>query len=92
MTAKIKQIIETMRGLVNFDVDKSVYDEDFIAKVDGVDFLCDLHDDLGLDRSDIRREKDKLYPHFSRRIKAKENIQLSMPLIRLLTDTSMIAA
>lgn len=84
MTAKIRQIIEQLKKLVTYKVDKSMSDEDFIANVDAVNFLCDLHDDLRLDRSEIRRNIDKLYPQYSHRVNAKENIQLAMPLIRSL--------
>ena len=84
MTAKIRQIIDQLKGLVTYKADKSMSDEDFIANVDAANFLCDLHDDLGLDRSEIRKNLDKLYPQFSRRVKTKEDIQLAIPLIKAL--------
>lgn len=84
MTEKFRQIIETLKNLVNFNVDKSMSDADFIANIDAVNLLCDLYDNLKIDCSEIRQNMDKLYPHFSRRIKSKENIQLAMPLIKAL--------
>lgn len=84
MTVKIQQIINHLKSLVTYKADKSMSDGDFIANVDAVNFLCDLHDDLGLDRSEIRKNMDKLYPQFSRRVEAKRDIQLAIPLIKAL--------
>ncbi len=84
MTAKFKQIIDSLYSLVTFEVDISMSDDDFIANVDAINLLCNLYDDLGLDRTDIRKDMDALYPEFSRRIYGKKNIQLAMPLIKAL--------
>lgn len=84
MTAKFKQIIDSLNGLVTFKVDRSMPDDDFIANVDAVNVLCNLYDDLGLDRTGIRKNMDKIYPHFFRRIYGKKKIQHAMPLIKAL--------
>ena len=55
MTAKFKQIIEHLNALITFKVDESMTDEDFIANIGAINLLCNLYDDLGLDRSRIRR-------------------------------------
>ena len=61
--------------MVTFNVDKSMTDDDFIANVDAINLLCNLYDDLGLDRTEIRKNMDKLYPQFSRRIYGKGDIR-----------------
>ena len=86
MTAKFKQIIEHLNALITFKVDESMTDEDFIANIGAINLLCNLYDDLGLDRSRIRRKMSNLYPEFSRRIYNKTNIQHAMPLIKALND------
>lgn len=84
MTAKFRQIIEQLKALITFKVDKSMTDEDFIANVDAINVLCNLYDNLGIDRSEIRKNMDKLYPEFTRRVYGKSNIQQSMSLIKAL--------
>lgn len=84
MTSKIKHIIEQLNGVVTFNVAKSMSDEDFIANIDAINLLCNLCDDLNIDRSEIRKKMDKLYPEFSLRVYGKNNIQLSLPLIKSL--------
>ncbi len=84
MTAKFKQIIDSLNDLVTFDADRSMSDDDFIANVDAINVLCNLYDDLGLNRTDIRKNMDKIYPQFSRRIYGKKDIQHAMPLIKAL--------
>ncbi len=84
MTAKFKQVIDSLNSLVTFEADKSMSDDDFIANVDAVNLLCNLYDDLGLDRTEIRKNMGKIYPQFSRRIYGKKDIQLAMPLIKAL--------
>ena len=84
MTAKLKYIVEQLNAMVTFNVDKSMTDDDFIANVDAINLLCNLYDDLGLDRTEIRKNMDKLYPQFSRRIYGKGDIQQSLPLIKAL--------
>ncbi|MCM1142956.1 MAG: hypothetical protein NC453_30700 [Muribaculum sp.] len=86
MTAKFKQIIEQLRALVIFKADKSMTDDDFIANIEAINLLINLHDDLGLDRKGIRKRMGNLYPEFSRRIYGKKNIQFAMPLIKALND------
>ena len=70
--------------MVTFNVDKSMTDDDFIANVDAINLLCNLYDDLNIDRTEVRRNMDKLYPQFSRRVYGKSNIQQSLPLIKAL--------
>ncbi len=84
MTAKFKQIIDSLNSLVTYEIDKSMSDDDFIANVEAINVLCNLYDDLGLDRTDIRKNMDKIYPQFSRGIYGKKDIQLAMPLIKAL--------
>ncbi len=36
-----------------YKVDKSISDDDFISGVDAFNLLCNLYDELGLDRSEI---------------------------------------
>ena len=84
MTTKLRDILNTLNDLVACNVDRTVPDEDFIANVDAVNLLSNLYDELGLDRSEIRKRMDGLYPEFSRRIRGKKDIQLSMPLIKAL--------
>lgn len=86
MTAKFKQIIEQLNALITFKTDKSMTDEDFIANIEAINLLCNLYDDLKLDRSRIRRRMSNLYPDLARRIYGKENIQHAMPLIKALND------
>lgn len=86
MTAKFKHIIEQLNALVTFKADKSMSDDDFIANIEAINLLINVHDDLGLDRKGIRRKMVNLYPEFSRRIYEKENIQLAIPLIKALND------
>lgn len=86
MTAKFRQIIEQLNALITLKVDKSMSDEDFIANIDAINLLCNLHDDLKLDRSEIRKKLSRLYPEFSRRIYGKKNIQFAMPLIKALNN------
>lgn len=86
MTVKFKQIIEQLNSLVTFKVDKTMTDDDFIANIEAVNLLINLHDDLGLDRKGIRRRMANLYPEFSRRIYGKKNIQLAVPLIKALNE------
>lgn len=59
-------------------------DDDFIANIGAINLLCNIYDDLGLDRTGIRKKMDTLFSQFSRRIYSKENIQLAMPLIQAL--------
>jgi len=82
MNAKLRDIFNMLNGLVTFKVDKSMSDDDFIAKIDAINLLCNLHDDLGINRGPIRRRLNRLYPEFLRRICGKENIQLAMPLVK----------
>jgi len=84
MTAKLKQIIEQLNALITFKANKSMSDEDFIANIDAVNLLCNLYDDLRLDRSALRRRMSNLYPELVRRIYGKENIQHAMLLIKTL--------
>jgi len=84
MTANFQHIIDTLNAIVTFKVDKSMSDDDFIANIDAINLLCNLYDDLGLDRTGIRKKMDALYSQFSRRIYSKENIQFAMPLIKAL--------
>lgn len=86
MTAKFKHIIEQLEALVTFKAYKSMTDDDFIANIEAINLLINVHDDLGLDRSDLRRGMGNLYPEFSRRICCKKNIQLALPLIKSLND------
>ena len=79
MTAKLKYIVEQLNAMVTFNVDKSMTDDDFIANVDAINLLCNLYDDLNIDRTEVRRNMDKLYPQFSRRVYGKSNIQQSLP-------------
>jgi len=84
MNAKFRDIFNTLNGLVTFKVDKSMSDDDFIANIDAINLMCNIYDDFGLDRTEIRRDMDKFYPHFSRRVYGKTDIQLAMPLIKAL--------
>ncbi|MCM1142170.1 MAG: hypothetical protein NC453_26670, partial [Muribaculum sp.] len=84
MTAKFRHIIDELNALVTFKADKSLSDDDFIANVEAVNLLINLHDDLGLDRKGIRRKMANLYPEFSRSIYGKKNIQFAVPLIKTL--------
>ncbi len=84
MNAKLRDIFNTLNALVTFNVDRSMSDDDFIANIDAINLLCNIYDDLGLDRSEIRRDMDKLYPQFFRRVYGKTDIQLAMPLIKAL--------
>ena len=84
MTAKLKHIIEQLNAMVTFNVDKSMTDDDFIANVDAINLLCNLCDDLGLDRTEIRKNMDKIYPQLSRRVYGKGDIQQSLSLIKAL--------
>ncbi len=84
MTDKVRHIAEQLHGMVRLAVDPSMPDDDFIANIDAINLLCNLYDDLGMDRSAIRREMDKLYPDMQRRIYSKPNIQQAMPLIKSL--------
>jgi len=84
MTAKFRQIIDSLISLVTFKVDKSMSDDDFIANIDAINLLCNLYDDLGLDRTEMRKNMAKIYPELSRRIYGKKDIQLAMPLIKAL--------
>lgn len=81
---KMTGIIERLNRLVTFDGCESMTDEDFIADIDAANLLCCLHDDLGLDRTEIRSNMERLYPQLIRRIEAKQDIQYAMPLIRVL--------
>lgn len=84
MTAKFRHIIDTLNALVTFKVDKSMSDDVFIANIDAINLLCNIYDDLGLDRTGIRKKMDALFPQLSRRIYSKGNIQSAMPLIQAL--------
>ncbi len=84
MAVKLKHILEQLNAMVTFNVDKSMTDDDFIANVDAINLLCNLYDDLNIDRTEVRRNMDKLYPQFSRRVYGKSNIQQSLPLIKAL--------
>ncbi len=84
MTAKLKHIIEQLNAMVTFNVDKSMTDDDFIANVDAINLLCNLCDDLNIDRTEVRKNMDKLYPQFSRRVYGKGDIQQSLSLIKAL--------
>lgn len=84
MTRKLRSILDSISGLVTFDIDKPMTDDDFIASVDAANLLCNLHDSLGLDRSEIRENMDAFYPEFLRRICGKSDIQQSVPLIKAL--------
>lgn len=84
MTAKLKHIIEQLNAMVTFNVDKSMTDDDFIANIDAINLLCNLYDDLNIDRTEIRKNMDKLYPQFSRRVYGKGDVQQSLPLIKAL--------
>ncbi len=81
---RLSDILNTLNDLVAGKVDRAVSDDDFIAGVDAFNLLCNLYDELRLDRSEIRRRMDGLYPEFSRRIRGRKDIQLSMPLIKAL--------
>lgn len=70
--------------MVTFTIDPSVADDDFIANIDAINLLCNLHDDLNIDRSSIRQNLDRLYPEFARRVYGKRDIQQAMPLIKAL--------
>ncbi len=82
---KLRDILNMLSVLVDCKVDKTVSDDDFIAGVDAFNLLCNLYNELGLDRSEIRRRMDGIYPEFSRRIRGKKDIQLSMPPFRSAT-------
>lgn len=82
MNAKLRDIFNTLNALVTFKVDESMSDDDFIARIDAINLLCNLHDDLGINRGSVRRRLSRLYPEFLRRIHGKENIQFAMPLIK----------
>lgn len=84
MSAKLKHIIEQLNAMVTFNVDKSMTDDDFIANVDAINLLCNIYDDLNIDRTKVRKNMDRLYPQFSRRVYGKSNIQQSLPLIKAL--------
>ena len=84
MTVKFKPIIDQLNALITFKVDRSMSDEEFIANIDAINLLCNLYDDLGLDRLNIRRRMSSLYPEFSRRIYGKKDIQFAIPLIKAL--------
>lgn len=84
MTAKLRHIIEQLNAMVTFNVDKSMTDDDFIANVDAINLLCNIYDDLNIDRTEVRKNMDRLYPQFSRRVYGKGNIQQSLPLIKAL--------
>lgn len=86
MTSKFRYIIDELNSLATLKVGKSMSDEDFIVNIEAINLLINLHDDLGLDRKGIRRRMSNLYPEFSRRIYAKKNIQLAVPLIKALND------
>lgn len=64
MSAKFRQIIAQLYDLATFKADKSMTDDDFIANVEAFNLLINLHDDLGVDRSDLRRRMNNLYPVF----------------------------
>lgn len=61
-----------------------VSDDDFIAGIEAVNLLCNLCDDLGIDRTGIRRGLDSLYPELLRRISEKDDVQYAVPLIEAL--------
>jgi len=84
MNAKLRDIFNTLNAIVTFKVDKSMSDDDFIANIDAINLIYNIYDDFGLDRTEIRRDMDKLYPQFSRRVYGKTDIQLAMPLIKAL--------
>lgn len=84
MTAEFQHIINTLNALVRFEVDKSMSDDDFIANIDAINLLCNIYDELGLDRTEIRKKMDAHFPQFSRRVYSKGNIQATMPLIKAL--------
>ncbi|MCM1139136.1 MAG: hypothetical protein NC453_11260 [Muribaculum sp.] len=86
MTAKFKQIIDQLNALITFKADKSISDEDFIANIDAINLLCNLHDDLRLDRSEIRRRMSRLYHELTRRIFGKKDLQFAMQLIKALNS------
>lgn len=86
MTSKFRYIIDELNSLATLKVGKSMSDEDFIVNIEAINLLINLHDNLGLDRKGIRRRMSNLYPEFSRRIYAKKNIQLAVPLIKALND------
>lgn len=92
MTAKFKQIIEQLNALITFKTDKSMTDDDFIANIDAINLLCNLYDDLKLDRSRVRKRMSNLYADLARRIYGKENIQHAMPLIKALNDFIYVRA
>jgi len=82
MTAKLKNILDAVNDFVSYKEERTMSDDDFIADIDAANLLCNLYDELGIDRTEIRRKMDILYPEFSRRIYGKKNMQLSMPLIK----------
>ena len=86
MTVKFRQIIDELNAMVTFKADKSMTDDEFIANIEAVNLLINVHDDLSLDRKDLRKRMSNLYPEFSRRIYGKKDIQLAMPLIKALND------
>lgn len=84
MPAGFRHIIDTLNAMVTFRFDSSMTDEDFIANIDAVNLLCNVLDGLDLDTSGIVGQLDCLYPELTRRIFAKEDVQLAMPLIKAL--------
>lgn len=84
MRARLKDILEKINSLVTFKIEPTMADDDFIANIEAINLLCNVYDELGLDRTGLRDRMDELYPEFSRRICAKDNIQHALPLIKAL--------
>jgi len=59
-------------------------DDDFIVNIDVINLLCNLYDELGLDRTEIRKKMDILYIEFFRRISGEKNIRVSVLLMMAL--------
>lgn len=86
MTNKFKEIIRQLDALVTFKADKPMTDDDFIANIEAINLLINLHDDLNLDRTILYRRMSRLFPELIERISVKENIQNALPLIKALND------
>lgn len=69
---------------MTFKIDKSMYDDDFIANIGATNLLCNIYDDLGVDRTGIRKRMDALFPTIFK-AKRHSSIQQSLAAYGLLT-------
>lgn len=86
MTEKLQSIFKSIGTLAAYKDYRKMSDTDFIATVEAANLLCNLYDNLGIDRTEIRSEMDAMYFEFYKRIRAEKDIQQSIPLIKALYD------